>query len=188
MKHVYNYDSDTGELLSERMASLDPEESKLQRRNVYLLPAHATFIQPPKEKAGKIAVFNSEKWSLRTDLRGTVYFEENGGGRKEITKIGKRLPANVTEIDPAMVVDPEWDGKKWIESKFVFHGQKCDTKALVDLSTSERIANLGEGKATTLYLIALGKGETSPEWDAFIEAREEVLAEGERFITENGIV
>ena len=189
MKHAYNYDRDTGELLSERMASLDPEETKLQRRKVYLLPAHATFIQPPKTSEGKIQVFDRDlnKWSIRTDLRGTVYFDQKGK-EKRITKLGKRLPKGTpTERPSPALADPEWDGKKWVERKFVFHGRKCNTKALVDLSTSERISNLGEEKAKTLCLIALTKNETSPEWDAFVEAREEILAEGERFITENGI-
>ena len=191
MKHIYNYDKDTGELLSEEIAALDPLETKVRKRNVFLLPAHATFIAPPKPLDGKIPCFDLDlkKWSMRTDLRGTVYFDLKGE-ESQITKLGKRLPKGMPTERPSYdLKDPEWDkkNKSWKESALVFLGHKCETKKRVDKFVTREIAALGEEKAKTLYLIAFGKGEECPEWDAFLDARQALLDEAEQFIIDNNI-
>jgi hypothetical protein len=190
MKHVYNYDRETGEFISETMAALDPLETKLHKRNIFLLPAHATFVSPPITTDGKIAVFNLKlkKWSIKTDLRGAFYFDTNG---KEslITKIGKRVPTgHITERPSSDMKDPIWDGENWKESDIVFHGHKCDSKALLDHFVTREIAGMDEEKAKTLYLISLGKGGECPEWDAFLDARQTLLDEADAFISKNSLI
>lgn len=46
MKYVYQYDEKTKEYLGKAEALLDPLESQLQQKEIYLLPANATFSAP----------------------------------------------------------------------------------------------------------------------------------------------
>ena len=45
---IHHYHKATGEYLRSSEARIDPLETKKQGRDVYLLPAHATDIAPPK--------------------------------------------------------------------------------------------------------------------------------------------
>lgn len=66
-KYIYNYDSVSGEFVSKVEARKSPLE-----KDVYLLPANATFTAPPKSKKNKTPVFDIESgdWSLVDDYRG----------------------------------------------------------------------------------------------------------------------
>lgn len=58
---IYHYHPDNGRYLGSGMADQDP----LVEGN-WLIPAHATDIQPPKSEPGKITVFNpdAQQWEL----------------------------------------------------------------------------------------------------------------------------
>lgn len=58
-KTIYNYDQQAGELLCASLADESPLE-----QDVYLIPAFATDIVPPKSGANQVAVFSGGKWSL----------------------------------------------------------------------------------------------------------------------------
>ena len=60
---VHNYDSATGIYLGENEAALDPLELQINGREIYLLPAHATFEAPPAEEEGKKVVMQDGKWA-----------------------------------------------------------------------------------------------------------------------------
>ena len=68
---IYNYDKDTKEFLDESEAKLDPLETKLQRRECYLIPAYATTI-PPVFREGKTPVYEADNWVLVKDYRGQI--------------------------------------------------------------------------------------------------------------------
>lgn len=55
-------------------ARLDPLETKIQGKNVYLLPAYSTF-EKPKLIEGKVPVFENNKWVNYDDNRGKYYYE-----------------------------------------------------------------------------------------------------------------
>jgi hypothetical protein len=190
MKHVYNYDSETFEFTGEEMADLDPEETKLKGRNIFLLPAHATYIEPPVQVENKIPVFNprTQKWAQRSDFRGTVHYDPVGK-QARIEDIGRKIPKTHTLKEPNFdkFKDPLWDGKKWKEGSLIFHDRKANDKKKVNQLITKEIADLGEEKIKTAYLIALGKGEECPEWDAFLLARQALLDEAEQFITDNNL-
>lgn len=57
MKKVYFYDENTKEFVSEENALKDPLESKIQGKDVWLLPANATFDEPLQAKEGFKIVF-----------------------------------------------------------------------------------------------------------------------------------
>ena len=173
MKQVYNFDKITNEYLGVCDARLDPLESKKRKKDIYLLPGFATFIEPPQPQDGKIPVFKQGKWIKRTDLRGTVHYDEFGNPQV-ILEIGKRIPGrNTTEKPTKGIRKPHWDGAKWEEGALVFRGKNADTKKRLRRVVRNLIIDCGEERAKTLKLIA-GRGEC-PEWDQFLIARQDIL-------------
>ena len=57
---IYNYASETGIFQTEGLADESPLEP-----GVFLVPAYATTIKPPKATLPKVAVFKDGKWSLQ---------------------------------------------------------------------------------------------------------------------------
>jgi hypothetical protein len=189
MKHVYNYDTETFEFTGEEMADLDPAESELKGRNIFLLPANATFVEPPVEVDNKIQVFNvrTQKWAQRSDFRGSTHFTPTGE-RKVIVDIGRKIPKINTMKEPPEFKDPKWDGKVWKEGALLFRDKRILDKARVDELISKDIAALGEEKIKTAYLISLTEGGPCLEWEAFLEARKVLLDEGNAFVADNNLV
>lgn len=58
---IYHYHPDTKEYLGNGKARLSPLDAK-QGQEVYLIPANATEIVPPKEVEGKARVFENNEW------------------------------------------------------------------------------------------------------------------------------
>lgn len=73
MKYVYKYDEKTKEYLSKTEALLDPLETQLQQKEIYLLPADATFIAPALQE-GYVSVFKEGAWKNLEDNRGKEYW------------------------------------------------------------------------------------------------------------------
>ncbi len=71
--NVYKYDEKTKEYTNTETALLDPLETEKQGKEIYLLPANATFDEVPK-KTGYAAVWNGEQWELLEDNRGIKYW------------------------------------------------------------------------------------------------------------------
>lgn len=62
---VYLYDEITKEFIMEEDAHIDPLETKKKGKNVYLLPANATFKEPMQAKEGFKIVFNGKEWEYQ---------------------------------------------------------------------------------------------------------------------------
>ena len=73
MKYVYKYDEKTKEYLGKAEALLDPLETQLQQKEIYLLPADATFIAPALQE-GYVSVFKEGAWKNLEDNRGKEYW------------------------------------------------------------------------------------------------------------------
>jgi len=124
-KKYYSYHPQTFEYLGEFDAPLDPLETKTQGKEVYLLPAHATFTAPtltPGEN--EVLVYNpqSNDWEIKSDYRGTVIYEidENGyftGNASTIENIGEEINNRPTQPPSTELVKPKWDGTQWIEEE-----------------------------------------------------------------------
>lgn len=74
---VYIYDEETKEFLYSEEAHLDPLETQIKGENVYLLPANATFEEPPYKEDGKAVVFEGSTWKLIDDNRGKFTIKDN---------------------------------------------------------------------------------------------------------------
>ena len=104
---VYKYKADTKEYIGTEAAQLDPLETKLQGKNIYLLPANATFTAPPAAKEGFAMVWGGEAWQEVEDHRGTEYWLPGEGygtpahGMKELGP----LPEGATTTAPEKTLD-----------------------------------------------------------------------------------
>lgn len=99
--NTYHYDEHTKEYLRTEKAFLDPLETKRQGKDVYLLPAGATFIEPiPKD--GYAAVWNGEAWEHIEDNRGKEYWldtDEYGTPARVMDTLGA-LPEGAVFTEP----------------------------------------------------------------------------------------
>ena len=93
MQQVHNYDPITFEYAGSDKAQIDPMETKVQEKEVYMVPANATLEVPHIETPNTANVFKEGKWELVTDLRGTEYFLPNDSEKYIIDSIGTELPA-----------------------------------------------------------------------------------------------
>jgi hypothetical protein len=65
---IYNYHPDYKYFYCESIADESPLEP-----GVFLIPAHATDIEPPTCESNEIQIFNETSWDIIEDQRGTYY-------------------------------------------------------------------------------------------------------------------
>lgn len=71
---AYMYSATTHEFIETVPCFPDPVRSRKEGREVYLLPANATFTAPPAKRTGYIAVWNGSGWIETEDHRGSQYW------------------------------------------------------------------------------------------------------------------
>ncbi|MBQ2284327.1 MAG: hypothetical protein II244_01530 [Clostridia bacterium] len=86
---IYNYDPITFIYTFSKNADLDPEETKRQGKNVYLLPDFATFLEPLTPQTDKAVVFVEKQWDYIADYRKNYYMVNSSLNVMDITKIGE---------------------------------------------------------------------------------------------------
>ena len=62
---VYRYDPETKIFLYSEPTMLDPLETQKTGKNIYLMPANCTDVEPPANKDGFDIVFVDGKWSYK---------------------------------------------------------------------------------------------------------------------------
>lgn len=87
---IYNYDSITFEYTGSQNADLDPEETKRQGKNVYLIPAYATTKKPPKQEADTCILWTDGDWLVVDDFRKNYYKVDSDLNVYPITTVGKQ--------------------------------------------------------------------------------------------------
>ncbi|EEO27896.1 DUF4376 domain-containing protein [Oxalobacter paraformigenes] len=91
---VYEYD-EAGLYVGETTAEPSPRE-----KDVWLIPANATELEPPITGEHECAVFRNGRWSVRYDYRGTTYWLPDGT-EHTITETGMIVPEDaLTEPPP----------------------------------------------------------------------------------------
>lgn len=89
--NVYKYDELTKEYIGVETAFIDPLESELQGKEIFLLPANATFTAPLVVKDGYAQVFKDGVWNYIEDHRGEEYWlpdDEFGTPAREMKELG----------------------------------------------------------------------------------------------------
>lgn len=102
MKPCYLFDPTTGLLLSESVAFASPAEP-----GNYLIPNDATFIAPPTSlAANEAAVFTAGAWTVVSDYRGQVLYDQISGASLTVDTLGA-LPAGYGTSKPAALLATE---------------------------------------------------------------------------------
>lgn len=96
---IYNYDAITLEFTEQSYADLDPEQSKIEGKDVYLIPANSTTIKPPKAKKNEVVLWNETNWEIEPDYRD-IYIVDATMQPYKYDKIGK-LPDGFIPITDA---------------------------------------------------------------------------------------
>lgn len=110
---IYHYNPKTGEFTGHSEAAKDPLETRAQGKEVYLVPASATFLEPPEAEEGKARVFINGKWILVDDNRGKIY--NTSDAEETVHEALGELPDGFTRLAPCDY--PLWDGEKWVEDQ-----------------------------------------------------------------------
>ena len=71
---AYMYSPTTHEFIEPVPCFPDPVRSRKEGSEVYLLPANATFTEPPAKRTGYIAVWSGSEWIETEDHRGSQYW------------------------------------------------------------------------------------------------------------------
>lgn len=106
MKYVYKYDEKTKEYLGKVEALLDPLETQLQQKEIYLLPADATFSAPTLQE-GYVSVFAEGAWKNIEDNRGKEYWLQDdayGTPAHKMETLGA-LPADAMFTPPKKMLE-----------------------------------------------------------------------------------
>jgi len=82
---IFNYDSESGVFLYESEAALDILESRIQKEDRFLIPAHATIIKPTLQE-GKISKFDiiNQKWVLEDVIEAKPYKQTAEEEKKQL--------------------------------------------------------------------------------------------------------
>jgi hypothetical protein len=148
---IYNYHP----IYKYVISCTDADESPLEP-GIFLIPAHATEVEPPKCENNQIQIFTENGWELITNHIGIYYDKET---QKEFEWNNPFVePENGTK-NPPPKVDSEflvkWEGEEWviIESKVgtyynILTGEKIineDPHNEPDKSTKEPPPEVSDG-------------------------------------------
>lgn len=95
-KIIYHYHPLTSEFLGAGEADASPLEP-----DTFIIPAHATDIEPPVVSVNEAAVFTAGAWKVVADFRGQMFFDASGNPVK-IESLGE-VPANLSSVVPAPI-------------------------------------------------------------------------------------
>ena len=179
---VYKYDEQTKEYIGTEQALIDPLETELQGKTIYLLPANATF-ENPNLQDGFASVFDGTQWENIEDNRGKEYWLDTdtfGTPAKTMKDLGA-FPANAVFTAPAKTLD-ELKQDKILELKTIRDNEEVKSIAYngnlfdFDDKARERI------NAAIIALELQGEG-TSIDWTTADNQDVKVTADDLRCVT-----
>lgn len=135
---VYQYIENNGELISEVDAQVDPLESRIQGKDVFLIPKNCTKEIPFKTKEGEINIFNGLKWEIKEDHRG-IYYDKYTKEKINFIEFGN-VPENLTDKEPPSnnFNYIEWINDDWNispENEIIIEKQSIKSDLLLSDST-----------------------------------------------------
>lgn len=104
---AYMYSPTTHEFIEMVRCFYDPVRSRMEGREVYLLPANATFTEPPVKRTGYTAVWNGSEWIETEDHRGVQYWASGmpyNSSPIEMKELGP-LPAGASLTRPEQTAE-----------------------------------------------------------------------------------
>lgn len=85
---IYSYTENTKEFTTVETAEADREATLRLGSFQPLIPANATLLKPPTAGAGKVAVFEGDKWIVKNDFRGKKIIDPETDIVKKVDYIG----------------------------------------------------------------------------------------------------
>jgi len=126
---IYNYHPEYKYFIGYSYADESPLEP-----GVWLIPAHATEIEPPKCKKNQVQIFDGSEWRNVVDKRGTYYSTQTF---EVITNIDPlNYPENSTKEPPPEV--PKDKILKWNDGWIIE-----DIHSLPELTPLEKLESVG---------------------------------------------
>ena len=126
---IYHYHPEYRHFLSEENADPSPLEP-----GKYLVPLHATSVEPPSCNEGEVQVFDGTSWSVVEDRRGIYYSTETL--EQIINDNCLESPSNSTKEIPPEIAGNQyltWDDG-WVVN---------DPAPSPELTPEEKLANAG---------------------------------------------
>lgn len=159
MKTVYFYNKDTKEFSHKGLAQLDPLESKLQNKKIYLCPASATFIETLPEKYGFSQIWSSNGWQYIEDNRGKEYWNYGDSfyDKPHIMKELGHLPNGASLIRPKKT-EEELSKEKIINAKI--ERANYVSKLIVEVDGLKFDGDETSQDRMARSIVALNDGET----------------------------
>lgn len=138
----YKYSSGTGKYEGEEKAHLDPEASKREGKEIFVLPAYCTFQVPLEKKPGFWVCYKSEKanWELVPAFENVVMWNKQTQTEKLANGLKFRFTAAFTDKKPPSPFHT-WSEKKdnWEYTKVKEHIEERtgELKSLVNQKQNE---------------------------------------------------
>ena len=104
---AYMYSITTHEFLESVPCFPDPIRSRMEGREVYLLPANATFTEPPAKRTGYTPIWDGSGWVETEDYRGVQYWPKGAtynSASIEMKELGP-LPDGASLTRPEQTAD-----------------------------------------------------------------------------------
>ncbi len=168
---LYLYDEITKEYVEEIEAYLDPEETKIQGKKVYMYPANATDIEPPTTKEHEIVIFENDNWVIKPDYRG-LYQCSADLIATPIDKFG--------ELEEGYIVITEEQYNKILEDNLyyvVLDGELVENPNYeqdITQKERERVAMFSLTRGDVFRGLLMAKGVTRAQLRAMIETNEQL--------------
>ena len=118
---AYSYHPITNEYIGEVNCQPNPVDGG------FLLPGRATYEKPPLVEAKQVAVW-VDKWEIKPDHRGEIYWDKDTKEEQQITEIGKSQEESWTKLQP-ISERAVWETDKWIELPLTFEELQAKEKA-----------------------------------------------------------
>lgn len=107
---IYHYD-ENGLYVGTSDAELDPAEWQINNQKVYIVPAGATEIKPPKTNKNQIAKFEGNNWVVYPDYRGQYIVN---------SEMNTNMVADIGELPDGYILITEAQYNKIVEDKFYY--------------------------------------------------------------------
>lgn len=141
-KYYYSYNSEKNAFSGKYPALKNPK-----RQTEFLLPAMATFKEPPTTKQNEIAIWNGEDWEIESDFRGELQVDIETKEVSAIDYIGS-IKNGFQKISEDVSEDLKINPDKY----------KKINDSLVDISNTEEYAQFLHSKE-----VAIRKSEIERE-------------------------
>lgn len=176
---IYNYDEFTKEYTGYCNADLDPEETKRQGKNVYLIPANATTQKPPKVKEHETVIYNNG-WEIVADFRG-LYMVNSDMNPLKVEQIGALpegyAPASEEQVqkileddlfyivqDGQLIENPNYEEQKAARERKRIDNLQCTKRVFVLM-----LEQLGLDYYEQILPLIKANRQAQLEWDLCVE-------------------